>query len=235
MPVTLKTKTVLLLTIVALALQTTGAVPVFEGEVVNYRNGTVEFRDLRINHVDEVRNISSSGNEFRLVARHSGEEYWSLSKNLSFVKWYSPYGEYREIEKVIDMVRIPARNDSIELAFYRNGERKLEINTSNLTSSLCVRDGVCKSFCRGKEADVDCTCGDDICQESLNEEEFCPEDCRAPSNEDENPQQTPPESGDAERQEVIDRDITTYILLGILIVAIGIGILLFSGKIEIEA
>lgn len=60
------------------------------------------------------------------------------------------------------------------------------ISKVNLTRRICVPDGTCSEYCSGREADIDCTCGDGICQSSTNEKELCLQDCRETASTENN-------------------------------------------------
>lgn len=114
------------------------------------------------------------------------------------------------------------------------GKYSGEIITSvSLTEELCqINDGKCSSYCDGKRVDVDCTCGDDICQESTNERELCAQDCSTPENDQEFQQNT---SSEDQVKEVVDSSYSNYLLIAVVIVAVLLGLFLLSGRVKIEA
>lgn len=217
------------------------AIPVIEGEVTAYRNGTVSFNDLRINQVEEISINEGYGNNLKIEALSSKEEFWNYNKELTFKKYIMPIGKYRTVNKRINMIRIPANYTETRIIFYRNGSEKLTVTQEDLNSRLCSNfDNKCSSYCEGKGVDVDCTCGDGVCQESSNERELCSQDCRGSpqpeieENNQENQSDTEKIREAGKSTDVVDSRYNTGILIVIGVLAILLALVLASSKVKIE-
>jgi hypothetical protein len=124
---------------------------------------------------------------------------------------------------------LPYNKTATKIVGKYDGEVVSEIS---ITQKLCQNsDNTCSSYCSGKGIDVDCTCGDDVCQESTNEQELCPQDCSTPKNNPGNQEN----SSEDQTREVVDSSYSNYILIAVIVAAVLVGLFLVSGKVKIEA
>jgi hypothetical protein len=130
---------------------------------------------------------------------------------------------------------------------------KLEISgpegssQKSIVNSLCNLGDSCTDYCRQNDGDVlSCTCGDGICQEDLNEDELCPQDCETPSQPNQQDQEEDNEANQEDQSdtvntsqeqsvEVVDSGTNTGILVLIGVLFILVALVLVSGKVSIEA
>jgi hypothetical protein len=104
---------------------------------------------------------------------------------------------------------------------------------ASILDSLCTLRGECTDYCQENSGKVlSCTCGDNICQQSTNETELCPQDCSIPQNNGNDGQNN---STDEQVKEVVDSDYSTFLLIAVIVIAVLIALFLLSGRVKIEA
>ena len=227
----MKRKIMILIAILTLLAGAASAEKKFMVEATFYSNNTAEIENLEILEASRTTAFRHVGENFTIEA-YSGENTLEISGEvpLSFVNHIrTSEGGYREVEEEIDKnLFLNYQKNITQIKIMHKNQEK---TSYNLIDNLCSNfDNTCTAYCDGKGVDVDCTCGDDICQESTNEKELCPEDCSQP-------QDTRPEPNNTEDQtkEVVDSSYSNYLLIGIIVAAVLIGLFLLSGKVKIEA
>lgn len=133
----------------------------------------------------------------------------------------------QERKKIVKPLWTPYRPDAYYLKIKKDGEL---IKNEPLARKICEENSECTEFCSGKEVSLSCTCGDGICQEGLNERQFCSQDCESPGQNEESPGNTSTPNG----EEIVNESYGIYILVGIAVLAILILLFMASGKVKIE-
>lgn len=216
--------TVIILATTAL-ITAVGAEQVFHVELTVNKNDTATLENITVQDGTERNYYGNNGSYSYSITDKDGEKLWQEKRTMN---WYLFTNPPRPIKSKDVILEIPYHKEALNLILRKN-QRTL-VNTT-LTNRLCTNfDDTCTPYCNGKGVDVDCTCGDDICQESTNEQELCPEDCSQP-------QDTRPEPNNTEdkTKEVVDSSYSNYLLIAILVAAVVIGLFLLSGKVKIEA
>jgi hypothetical protein len=192
----------------------------------------------------ETRRTPSSlydtGNDFSLKLQGKNG---TIKQGPIPVSFSSPIGTFNSTDKRAykDNVTVLLHfqyNENVETAkIFRKGKL---IDSKSFSSEICDSKDSCRAFCKGKEANLGCTCGDNVCQEDLNERELCPQDCSQQSETttdvDERDQS---DSGNVsegvDQNEVVDRGTNTGILVIIGILALIGAVILASSKVKIKA
>lgn len=215
-----------LVTLTALMISTVTAAEVFETSFEYHKNGTAELNSIEIKEGEPSR-FYGTGNQTEYILTGKNKAIWHEKVKYKWIETTAHVaGEFTDEMNVT--VRAPYNYSAEKLQIEREGEKVLEVN---LTENLCEFDDKCPSFCSGKQVDLDCTCGDGICQKDLNEREFCQRDCQAQEQESKN---TGNRSSREEPDQVSSPGITVYIIGGILLIVIAFIALIMSGKVEIE-
>lgn len=210
----------------------------FSAQITFYNNGSAEIGQL--NKIDTERPESSfyqAEEEFSIQLKSSKnvirEEDVPVSFSRAITRTKTVYSNKTGLNILIDYEK------QVEtLTVLHEGIVKDE---KKFTKELCSNfDNTCSSYCSGKGVDVDCTCGDGVCQEDANERELCPKDCReSPEPQDgggdENQSSTGSVDNSGESTEVVDSGYNTGLLIIIAVLAILIALVLGSGKIKVEA
>lgn len=100
-----------------------------------------------------------------------------------------------EISEMRIGVWLPYKDSAVVAkGFYKDEE----VSSIDMTAEICSsNDGTCSSYCKGKDVDTDCTCGNDVC-EDLENQELCPEDCGDNQDVDEQNRGNEQRDGDQE-------------------------------------
>ena len=213
----------------------------FRVDATFYNNSSVEINSLQIVK-DAERTTALNNGEFSIVGvNEDGERVIEGELPVEFLGYVRTQEGGMTYEKT-------SVNKIVYLNYSKNVTR-LHVNTGgedkasyNIVENKCRNnDSLCSSYCEGKGVDVDCTCGDGVCQESSNERELCSQDCRGDNspdrkNDNEENQSTTDgvqESGDT--ADVVDSGHNTGILILIGILAILLSLILASSKVKIEA
>lgn len=198
-----------------------------------YNNTSAEINDVKILNAQRTTPLREVGSNFTIEALQNDS---NISINgpvpLSFItNVRTTKGGYTvQKSKVNKMIYLEYSRNITKIQLTINGEVKASFDLiKNFCSSF---DDQCISYCNGKGVDVDCTCGDNICQESTNEEELCPQDCTTRENDTETEKNN---TQDGQVKEVVDSSYSTYILIIIAAIAVLLAIFLLSGKVKIEA
>lgn len=198
-----------------------------------YNNTSAEINNVRILDADRTTSLRKVKSNFTIeAADKSGKVLKKGFVPLSFqTNVRTRQGGYViEKDEVEKRIFLKYNRNVTSIQIKQNGEQKA---TYDLIKQLCSNyDGECSSYCSGKEVDVDCTCGDGICQQSTNETELCPQDCSSPKNTGSEQKNS---SSENQVKEVVDRSYSTYILIAVIIAAVLIGLFLLSGRVKIEA
>jgi hypothetical protein len=218
-------KTVLALMGLTVFITGVGAEQVFKVELTVNKNDTAKLGNITVQEGTERTYHGNKGSYHYYLTDKEGEKLWQEKRTMN---WYLFTNPPRPIKSKKVILEIPYEEEALTLKLQKN--QRILLNTS-LTNRLCSNfDNTCISYCDGKGVDVDCTCGDDICQESTNERELCSQDCSQP-------QDTRAETNITEDQtkEVVDSSYSNYLLIAIIVAAVLIGLFLLSGKVKIEA
>ncbi|MFB6174641.1 MAG: hypothetical protein ABEJ87_01550 [Candidatus Nanohalobium sp.] len=207
-------------------------VKMFKIEASFTEKGKASIEDINIT---KTRRTSSSlyetNNNFSLRLKSKKETVKEGPIPLSFS---SPIDTFNSTER-------RARKENATKIFFFRYRKSIEriqilnngevVASRRFTDALCKNNNVCTSYCEGKEVDVDCTCGDNICQKDLNEKELCSQDCSYSDSKNESSDNRSVNPG---TKEVVDQSYSIYILGLIAVVAIIILIFFLSGKVKIE-
>jgi hypothetical protein len=192
----------------------------------------------------ETRRTPSSlydtGNDFSLKLQG---ENGTIKQGPIPVSFSSPIGTFNSTDK-----RAYKENVTVLLRFQYN--RNVEtaqifskgklIASKSFSSEICDSKEGCRDFCKGKEANLGCTCGDNVCQEDLNERELCPQDCSQSSDTTTDVDEQEQSDGgnfseSVDQNEVVDSGTNTGILVAVGILALIGAVILASSKVKIEA
>lgn len=121
---------------------------------------------------DTVSLPQGDGNYSVALIADDGRTFYEESFHISFIR-YAIAGGREEVNETVVNMRIPYERNATSIEI-RKHDNVLE--TIALPERLCVNDGTCRSYCDGRGIDIDCTCGDSVCQEHESEE-LCPQDC----------------------------------------------------------
>jgi len=201
--------------------------------VTAFRNGTTSVGDMQIRTIEEPVRGTVSNPDLRVTATAGGARYHSYSTNLTFVQFASRRGEYIVNNQTTKFIEIPINRSDITMTVYRQGDTVRTLTDAAITDAVCVHgDGVCKTFCDQRAADRDCTCGDGVCNSDLDEEEFCPQDCRSPQDGEEPVEEEPEEQdGDGDDGGIDLAGPLPYLLAGL----VGLVLLvLLARQVEIQ-
>lgn len=124
-----------------------------------------------------------------------------------------------EQEKVNSVLYVAYDRDISRFEIYENGQKKSEFKLKN---NICVNDGKCSDYCKERGVDIDCTCGDGVCQEHENEE-LCSEDCSTSSGD---PSKDPSNQSNEESGNGFQ---WLYVVIGVLVT--GLLIVIFRSDI----
>jgi len=141
------------------------------------RNNTVNMSQVAMTDGESTDFGSHDAQEpnYRLtVAAANGSVLFAQGLKIDFTVYPYPQ-EPRTVDDRDFYWRLPYMADAhhIELRDVETAETVFRIN---LTDRFCGFDQACSGFCDGKEVDVDCTCGDGVCQDIENTEP-CGDDC----------------------------------------------------------
>ncbi len=174
----------------------------FEAEINVFNNNTAKFNGLNI--VDEQAESYQGGSgSYILEAKNSnGDVIWSQNRSINFFLFTQPP---TELDNKIQSFSIPYNKNITRLELRKNGQSLISIS---LEDQLCEYDRKCSAYCKERGVDIDCTCGDGVCQEHENAE-LCSDDCSTSSVENTEPSDKEGEDGSSFQW--------TYILVGVLI------------------
>lgn len=212
---------------------------------------TFEFQIDRDGEVSNVRSSTAVGYT-RIPGEEDGKHTLKLlNKNKSVINTYRLRISYLRLGKNVEKVnstRVFFRLPYNPKAEFLEISKEENFNTLiNIPSNVCkAGSDKCTEYCEGREMVLSCTCGDDICQEDLNEDELCPQDCETPSQPNQQDQEGDNEANQEDQSdtvntsqeqpvEVVDSGTNTGILVLIGILFILVALVLASGKVSIEA
>jgi hypothetical protein len=218
----------------------------FRVDATFYNNSSAEINNLQIVE-DADRTTALNRGEFSLIKTDRDGRRLTVGKlPVDFTGYVRTQegGLTYEKNSINKIIYLNYSKDIIKLHLNTNGEDKASYNI--IRNKCKSSDGLCRSYCKGKKVDVDCTCGDDICQEDLNEDELCPQDCETPSQPNQQNQEGDNEANQDDQSdtvntsqeqpvEVVDSGTNTGILVLIGILFILVALVLASGKVSIEA
>ncbi|AOV94773.1 hypothetical protein AQV86_02500 [Nanohaloarchaea archaeon SG9] len=227
----MKTKILILITALALLTGAASAEKKFLVDATFYDNESAKINNVKILDATRTTALRHVGANFSIKALSTDKKTEIDGKvPISFTNHVrtSEGGYETEKEEIQKNLFLEYQKNITEIKIFYEDEEKASYN---LKDNLCCDfDNTCTSYCDGKEVDVDCTCGDEICQKSTNEQELCPEDCSQPESSENTESST-----EDQTKEVVDSDYSNYLLIAIVIAAVLIGLFLLSGKVKIEA
>jgi hypothetical protein len=163
-------KAYILFTIAALLVVSGSAQKSFEADITVFKNETAKLDRLEIIESRADKYQGSEGS-FTLEAIDSdGKVVWSQSRRINFYLLTNPP---TKIDSKTQRYSIPFEKEITGLSLKKDGEN---IFSANITDRICKYDNKCPSYCSGKSVDVDCSCGNEIC-ENHETKELCFEDC----------------------------------------------------------
>lgn len=119
----------------------------------------------------------NASHSLRVEARNTTDTYYTKTVPLAFTGT-TPTGEQENLSSVAYHVNVPLQENTSNILFFINGERVQSLSTEALVSGICKgTDNTCFAFCDSKNLDLDCTCGDNVCQASF-EKGVCTMDCQ---------------------------------------------------------
>jgi len=229
-------KPILLLCISALILTVGSAERVFHIEMDLHKNDTAKFNEIELYENGKPSNYYGNPGNYSYYLKNKNEEVlWEEERKFT---WFMLSDPPQPIDEIPISKNIPYHSNATIFGLEKNNNTIIEVN---IPDKICLNfDNTCSSYCEGKNADVDCTCGDGVCQESSNERELCPEDCGGNSgleetNQQENNPNTGNSTGPSDGTEIVDSDQNTNLLLIIGVLAILFAVILASSKVKIEA
>lgn len=170
---------------------------VFTLDVTLYSEGGGELRDyaMESGYADKFRGHDAYEPTHRLVVTdRNGEQVFTQDLHVRFE--IHPYGqEHYPVPERNFTWQLPYHEDAKNITLYDlpydaghnhsehdhstddTGERET-VFSIDLEEEFCQSDGECPAFCDGKGVDIDCSCGDGLCQPHESED-TCPEDCAA--------------------------------------------------------
>lgn len=206
----------------------------FQVDLTVKNNGDIEIDSFSITRAE--RSPEQTGNYSLTFEDSQNNTVYSYKFSPEFTTSGHTVGSGDQLNQTGSTVRerkmsfwLPYNKTSTEILGKYGKEVVSEVS---ITEKLCQNfDNKCSSYCKGKGIDVDCTCGDNICQKSTNEQELCPKDCSDPEkSRPEN--QTPKQE---QTKEIVDSSYSNYILMTVILAAVLIGLFMLSGKVKIEA
>ena len=217
-----------------LALPLVSTQDVFYVQMDLHKNDTGSLDKVRIIDGEAQEYYGEEGPYGFVVEDQSGREIWSQSREISWVILTNPP---TATETLPLSLRIPYNKSASSLIVEKNGNSILSFD---IAERICELNDDCNSYCKGKEMVLACTCGDNVCQEDLNERELCPQDCSQSSDTTtEADEQDQSDSGNVsegvDQAEVVDSGTNTGILVIIGILALIGAVILASSKVKIEA
>lgn len=227
----MKKKLMLTLIILTLLLGTVSAEEKFLVDATFYNDNSAEINSVKI--IDASRTTSLRHVTENFTIQGVNKENQSLKQGsvpLSFINYVrtTEGGYEEEKERITKRIFLEYNRNITKIKILHEGTEKAEYN---LITNLCSNfDNTCISYCDSKGVDVDCTCGDDICQKPTNEKELCPEDCSIPQDSE-----SVENSTENQTKEVVDSNYSNYILIAIIVAAVVVGLFFLSGKVKIEA
>jgi hypothetical protein len=160
----------------------------FKVDVTFYDDTEAEIGNVKILNATKTSNLGLVDENYSLKGvSNNKSEILSYKLPVSYLNYVNTrQGGFKVTKnKVEKNIFIPYEASIETLQVWRDGEKEDEYN---LERKLCGYDGQCNSYCLGKGIDVDCTCGDSVCQDNESEE-LCPSDCgesSGPVDTDEN-------------------------------------------------
>lgn len=177
----------------------------FEVDITVNQNGSAIFEDVELTDDGPEEFHGGSGKYIFKAKNIDGEVLWKQNRSISFFIFTNPPSQ---IDNKLQSLSIPYKKEIESIELYKDGELIL---SQEIDKRLCDLDGECSPYCNGKGLDVDCTCGDKVCQ-NVESQEVCPEDCGGLSQGSGNQSSEIPEKSDGG----IDFKYV-YILLAVLI------------------
>ncbi|MFB6180832.1 MAG: hypothetical protein ABEJ93_03055 [Candidatus Nanohalobium sp.] len=216
------------LTLIALLNTASSSQQVFDLEITLHKNNTAKLNEVTIEEGEPTQYYGNPGNYSFYIEGPDSTKLWQQKRK---IHWFIMTNPPTPTETLPIHLKIPYRRKASIFKITNNGNTILR---ANITKKICTSyDNKCSSYCKGRNLDVDCTCGDNICQEGLNERELCPSDCGVENNTKTSENNTrEPEDG---RAEIVDTSYNIAILAVIIIAAIAGLLFYLSGKVKIEA
>lgn len=175
---------------------------IFTLDITLYEAGGGELEDVDIQEgtVTNFANfeVAEPTHELLITDRDTGDTLFQQDLHVSFALHPTPVNESVDtelgtVEEQEYFWRLPYDWSAKNLTLYEfergdtdGHDHDVEIDhdtrdvvfTVDLEDEFCSGepDGECRSFCDGKQVDVDCSCGDGVCHPHESEE-TCPEDC----------------------------------------------------------
>jgi hypothetical protein len=193
--------------------------------------------------IDSENSMSyyQAGEPYEVSLGNEKGDIWRKSIPISFNVIYQErrngsYGSDTVNEKQ-ERLLMPLYLNATHMKFYYSENM---IKKVSIPERICKSQQSCSRYCSGKEANLGCTCGDNVCQEDLNERELCPQDCSQSSDTTKDvDEQDQSDSGNlsegVDQPEVVDSGTNTGILVIIGILALIGAVILASSKVKIEA
>lgn len=235
-----KSSTLILILILASSL-TAGASfgKSFKVDLTVHKDGDVDIHDFSITRTE--RSPEQSGNYSLSLEDNANQTLYKYEFSPEFQTSGHTIGSGDQLNETGSKAQerrmsfwIPYNKSATKIVGRHKGETVVK---KSLTKKLCQNfDGTCSSYCDGKGIDVDCTCGNDICQESTNEKELCPQDCSDTGSEEPEEENTEPNKTKKDQtKEIVDNKYSNYLLILIIVATVLVGLFLLSGKVQIEA
>ncbi|MDY6778070.1 MAG: hypothetical protein SVU32_05350 [Candidatus Nanohaloarchaea archaeon] len=171
------------------------------------------------------------------IPGHGNGRYWSnlldsdnrtifTSKTLIQFQRLHIIGGITNISEIHFMARLPYNSNATWFRIQNStNHTKVAINLQN---RLCIADdGACSSYCSGRKVDLDCTCGNNIC-DAIEQATTCQPDCGAPPN-DTTTEPVDRPGGDGEQQEALP---VNPLIFGVILLIAG-GLLYYLAR-EVE-
>lgn len=142
--------------------------------IKTYQNGTTAVTDItRQATADAPRSVANP--DLSVLAVNTSSTY-RYDTNISFRQWRPSTEQYIVQDSVTLHVSVPLGGGATDITVLRDGDPAATVTDGMLAAAICTADGVCTSYCDGRERDRDCTCGDGVCQAGENVT-TCLQDC----------------------------------------------------------
>ena len=214
----MKTKILILFTVIALLTGAVSAEKKFMIDSTFYNNTSAEINSVEIleatrttalRHVEENFTIKALNNQNQSEIK--GDIPLSFTSHIR-----TREGGFEIEEKKIEKtIFLKYQKNITKISIFHENETKAAFD---LPANICSsQDGKCSSYCDGRGIDSDCSESEDL------------ETPETPDTSEDEGNRT-----ETQTQEVVDSDYSNYILIGIVVAALILGLFIISGKIKIE-
>jgi len=226
-------KTSLIILIVSAFAIQTGAVTYGDSirlSLTAYQDGDIQLRDAELMRAerdpptDSDYRIELQGKDGETLYSHRFSPFFATSGSGGNLSGNGSTVDSRNIT-----LYLPFNESTWYLTAFHDTEQKDRLTLPDL---FCQQDGTCSSYCDGKQEDIDCTCGDSVC-DSIESPETCYRDCRTDDPGTGGNVDEPSDTPDNVPKEPGGDDFNRLYLIPLLLVIFSLAFYLYRhGKVE---